>query len=134
MRYDDFVAHVQSRAALASADEAVRAIGATLRTLGERLLAEDAHRLAEELPPELGRYLEEVASGQEFDTDGFFARVSEREGVDISEATDHARVVLEVLRRAVPPGVIDRVQTRLRGQYGPLFLGVGKGHTPGGRR
>lgn len=134
MKYDDFVAQVRSRAALASADEAVRAIGATLETLGERLFAEDAHRLAEELPPELGRYLEQATSGQEFDADDFFTRVSDREGVDISEATAHARVVLEVLRRAVSPGVIDRVHARLREQYNSLFLGVGKGHVPGGRR
>ena len=134
MKYEEFVAQVQDRADLDSPDVARRAIAAALETLGERLLAEDAHRLAEELPPELGRYVEDAETGQQFDVDDFFTRVSYREGTDISLATDHARIVLGLLRRAVSPGVMSRIHARLEKQYDSLFRGIGKGHRPGGRR
>ncbi len=134
MKYDEFVAEVQHRGHLDSLDEAARAIGATLETLGERLPDEEAHVLAMELPPGLGRYLVEAMNGQDFDLDEFFNRVAVREDVDVDVATNHARIVMVVLRNAVSPGTLAKVLNRLPGDHSSLIGGIGKGHVPGGRR
>lgn len=134
MKLDEFVAQVQQRVYLDSPEAAMNAIGATLETLGERLPWEEAHGLAEQLPPELGRYLDQAMGPQEFDLDDFFTRVSFREGVDLAEATPHALAVMEVLKEAVSPGMIGKLRHRLPEEYHSLFAGVGRGHVPGGRR
>ncbi len=130
MKYNQFVAGVQDRPLLDSPEEAVRAIGASLETLGERLPPDEAHSLAEQLPPELGRYLEQAAGGQNFDLDEFYTRVSERQGVDISEGTACAQVVMEVLAEPVSPGVLGMVLHRPSGEYNSLFGGASKGGCP----
>ncbi len=134
MKYDEFVAEVQRRAHLDSMDRAVEVIGATLETLGERLPDEEARVLAGELPPGLGRYVNQAVHGQDFDLDEFFTRVAAREGADVDAATYRARVTMAVLRNAISPGTLAKVLRRLPGDHNALIGGVGKGHAPGGRR
>lgn len=130
MRYDEFVGQVQHRARLGTEGEAVRAIHATLETLGERLYGGEAHNLAAQLPQEIGAYLEQPTINESFDLDEFFNRVSMREGVDLPVAVYHARVVMEVLGEAVSPGILDKVRDQLPGEYDKLFQAGSKGKMP----
>ena len=54
MKYDDFVGKAQDRIEAGTTGEAVRAIRATLETLGERLYGGEAKDLLAQLPPEVG--------------------------------------------------------------------------------
>lgn len=130
MRYDQIVGQVQNKARLASEGEAVRAIQATLETLGERLHGGEAHNLASQLPRELGQFLEEPAINESFDLDEFFRRVSLREGVDLPQSIYHARAVIEVLLAAVSPGTIDKVLDQLPEEYDRLFASGSSGKMP----
>jgi uncharacterized protein (DUF2267 family) len=121
MQYDQFVGQVQHRARLASSGEAVRAIRATLETLGERLFGGEAENLASQLPMEIGRFLLERRQSERFDLNEFFRRVAIREGVDYPEAVFHARAVLDVLDEAVSPGLIQKVCAQLPDDYDRLF-------------
>jgi uncharacterized protein (DUF2267 family) len=62
--------------------EAEKATQATLQTLAERLAEDEPHNLASQLPLELAEYIsyegEEI--GTPFSLDGFFERVTERDG------------------------------------------------------
>lgn len=130
MRYDQIVGQVQNRARLASEGEAVRAIQATLETLGERLYGGEAHNLASQLPRELGQFLEEPAINESFDLDEFFRRVSLREGVDLPQSVFHARAVIQVLREAVSPGALDKLLDQLPEEYDRLFVAGSTGRMP----
>lgn len=127
MRYDEFVGHVQNRARLGTEGEAVRAIHATLETLGERLYGGEAHNLAAQLPQEIGAYLEQPTTNESFGLDEFFDRVRMREGIDLPDSVYHARVVIEVLKEAVNPGVLDKVLDQLPAEYDQLFKVGSKG-------
>ncbi len=127
MRYDEFVGQVQSRARLGTEGEAVRAIHATLETLGERLYGGEAHNLASQLPQEIGSYLEQPVINESFSLDEFFDRVSMREGVDLPVAVYHARVVVEVLMEAVSPGVLIKLLDQLPDEYNKLFQSGSRG-------
>ncbi len=122
MQYDEFIGHVHNRAQMATRGEAVRAIHATLQTLGERLTGGEAGDLAAQLPPEIGTYLQmgsDVADS--FGLNEFLRRVAEREQVDPPDATHHTRVVIEVLGEAVTPGELGDVRAQLPDEYNPLF-------------
>lgn len=117
MNYDEFTGEVQNRLELADTGETVRAIRATLTTLGERLQAGEATDLAAPLPMEIDRFLEEADSGQRFDWDEFVERVWEREGrSDPDERADaayHARAILAVVAETVPEGELENVRGQL---------------------
>lgn len=130
MRYDEFVGQVQHRARLGTEGEAVRAVHATLETLGERLYGGEAHNIAAQLPQEIGYYLERPVSGDSFSLDEFFLRVSMREGVDLPDAVYHARVVIEVLKEAVSAGVIDKAMDQLPEEFDKLFKAGSRGQMP----
>jgi uncharacterized protein (DUF2267 family) len=121
MKHDEFVGHVQNRARLASRGEALRAVRATLETLGERLAGGEADDLAAQLPPEIGDYLREAESDGSFSLDTFLDRVAEREGTDLPVAVHHARAVVAVLDEAVSAGEMDDVHAQLPEEYNPLF-------------
>jgi len=87
----------------------VRAIRATLETWGERLYGGEAKDLAAQLPQEIGTYLTMQPVDPTFGVREFSDRVAEREGVDLAEATYHARAVIEIVQEAVTPGEIDDV-------------------------
>jgi uncharacterized protein (DUF2267 family) len=132
VRYDEFLGHVQHRARLGSRGEAERATRATLETLAERLVGGEAHDLASQLPPELARSLQlpDAGIGAKLTLEEFFELVSEREGVDLEEATLHARVVIGVLTEAVSMGEIKDVRVQLPAAFAQLFKVENEGDLP----
>ena len=127
MQYHEFVGQVQHRARLGTEGEAVRAVHATLETLGERLFGGEAHNLAAQLPQEIGDYLERPMDSESFDLDTFYDRVAMREGIDLPDAIYHSRIVIEVMREAVTPAIIDKVMDQLPEEYNQLFQASSKG-------
>jgi uncharacterized protein (DUF2267 family) len=123
MNYKEFVGQVHARAKMASLDEAVKAIRATLHTLAERISDGEAEHLAAQLPEEIGAYLKMADGTESFDLDTFFTRVAAREPIDLPDAAYHVRVVMEVLEEAVTPGEMADVRAQLPATYAPIFEG-----------
>lgn len=123
MKYDEFIKHVQTNAQLNSREEAERATRATLEAIKERIVGDEAKDLAAQLPKELGEYLHgrEGQNGDYFKLDEFIRRVSEKEGVDPTTATSHARAVFSVLQAAVSPGEFADVRANFSEDYEELF-------------
>lgn len=121
MKADEFLKQVQSRAHLSSKDEAIDATRATLAVLGQRLFGGEVKDLGSQLPQEIGSYLNEQPGSETFGIDEFFQRISQREGTDISVASDHARAVIAVLCETVTPGEIMDVQSQLPRDFASLF-------------
>ena len=82
MNFDEFTGEVQHRLELPGTGETVRAIRATLMTLGQRIPEGNAEDLAASLPMEIKWYLTGAVHehGQRFDWKEFVSRVSEIEG------------------------------------------------------
>jgi uncharacterized protein (DUF2267 family) len=133
VKYDEFMAQVQRRADLNSREEAERATHAVLKTLGERLAGGEPKDLASQLPPEIAAYLQQgfAGAGESFSLDEFFERVSEREGVELPEATFHARVVIGLLSEVVTMGEIENVRAQLPAEFRQLFEVENEGELPG---
>lgn len=129
MQFRDFLGQVQHRARLTDQQEALRATRATFETLAERLSGGEAHDLAAQLPPELGRFLDRDKDhrGERFGLDEFLDRVSKRENVDKPVGTFHARAVIEVLQEAVSAGEIRDVLAQLPAEYNRIFLAGSEG-------
>lgn len=127
MKYNEFVGHVQNRARLGNQGNAVRAIHATLETLGERIVEDEAKHLAAQLPQEIGHYLKLPQTTERFDLNEFFERVAQRENVDMPDATFHARVVVSVLTDAVTPSQMADVRAQLPDEFNPLFTAGSEG-------
>lgn len=104
MNFDEFTGQVQHRLQLADTGRAVRAIRATLMTLGERIPEGNAEDLAANLPMEIKWYMTGAVQehGQRFDWQEFVERVSEIEGADPTDAAHHARVIVDLVREEVP--------------------------------
>jgi len=132
LRYDEFIGQVQHRARLSSRAEAERATRASLETLAERLVGGEAHDLAAQLPPEIARYLQQpdAGIGAKLTLDEFFELVSAREGVDLPDATFHARVVIGLLTEAVSMGEIKDVRVQLPADFDQLFNEENEGDLP----
>lgn len=125
MDHDEFIGQVQNRARLGSTGAAERATRATLETLAERMTSGAAENLAAQLPHEVGEHLRRQASqhdtGEQFDVDDFYDRVTEREGADRPDAVFHARVVLEVTDEATTGGLMTKVREQLPDDFDRLF-------------
>ena len=123
MKYDEFIKHVQTTAGLNSREEAERATKATLETIKERIVGNEGKDLASQLPKELGQYLRgrEGEDGQHFSFEEFITRVSEKEGVDKTTATNHARAIFSVLQNAVTEGEFADVRANFSDDYAELF-------------
>lgn len=104
MNFDEFTGTVQHRLELPDTGRAVRAIRATLMTLGSRIPEESAEDIAASLPMEIKWYLTGAVKehGQRFDWREFIGRVSEIENVDPPEAAYHARIVIDLVHSEVP--------------------------------
>mgnify|MGYP000728306602 FL=1 len=104
MNFDEFTGTAQHRLEFSDTGETVRAIRATLSTLGQRLPAGNAADLAASLPMEIQWYLTGAVDehGQRFDWAEFLARVSEIETADPQDAAYHARVIVDLVREQVP--------------------------------
>jgi len=123
MKCDEFLKEVQSAAQLNSRQEAENAVRATLETLKERIVGDEASQLAAQLPQEIAQYLRgrEGENGQYFRLEEFYQRVSEKEGVEPTAAAIHARAVFSVLQAAVTPGELSDVRVNLSEDYEELF-------------
>jgi uncharacterized protein (DUF2267 family) len=115
MNFDEFTGQVQHRLELPGTGEAVRAIRATLSTLGERIQAGEATDLAASLPMEVDWYLTGAVRehGQRFDWREFVARVAEKEGVEPPEAAYHAQVIVDLVSTVVAPNELRQVRDGL---------------------
>lgn len=104
MNFDEFTGEVQHRLELPGTGETVRAIRATLTTIGERIPEGNAEDLAASLPIEIKWYLTGPVRehGQRFDWSEFVDRVAEIENADPEDAAYHARVVVDLVREVVP--------------------------------
>ncbi|WP_049889190.1 DUF2267 domain-containing protein [Natronolimnohabitans innermongolicus] len=117
MNFDEFTGEVQHRLEFPDTGRTVRAIRATLMTLGERIPEGAAEDLAASLPLEIKWYMTGAVHehGQRFDWQEFNARVSEREGerTDLSEAAYHSRIVVDFVASQVPPSDFQQLRDQL---------------------
>jgi uncharacterized protein (DUF2267 family) len=115
MDFDEFTGTVQHRLELPGTGETVRAIRATLMTLGERVPAGAAEDLAASLPMEIRWYMTGAVRehGQRFDWQEFVGRVSEREHVEGADAAYHARVIVDLVNSLVPASDFRQLRDQL---------------------
>lgn len=115
MNFDEFTGEVQHRLELADSGETVRAIRATLTTLGQRIQEGDAQNLASPLPMEIGWYLTGPVGehGQRFDWNEFVSRVSRIEGIEPPEAAFHAQIIVDLVSSVVPSSEVQEVRDQL---------------------
>ncbi len=115
MNFDEFTGEIQHRLELPGTGETVRAIRATLVTLGQRLPDGAAEDLAASLPMEIRWYLTGAVDehGQRFDWREFVSRVSDIEGADSSDAAYHARVIVDLVRTQVPASDFRQLRDQL---------------------
>jgi uncharacterized protein (DUF2267 family) len=123
MKFDEFIKHVQSVGQFESRDAAIQATKATLETLRERILGDEANQLAAQLPGDLADYLHgrEGQMGDHFPIEEFYRRICDREGVDPETAAMHARAMFTVLQSAVTPGEFADVRSNLSEDYEEIF-------------
>jgi len=134
MNYDEFTGTVQHRLELPGTGETVRAIRATLMTVGQRIPAGNAEDLAASLPMEIDWYLTGAVHdhGQRFDWAEFVERVSDIEGVDRPDAAYHAQVIVDLVGTLVPPSDLQQLRDQLpEGEddenWGKLFAVIDDG-------
>jgi len=115
MNFDEFTGAVQHRLELPGTGETVRAIRATLSTLGGRIQEGEARQLGSNLPMEIGWYLTGPVAehGERFDWREFVARVGEIEGVDSPEAAYHAQVIVDLVATQLPPSELRQIREQL---------------------
>jgi len=115
MNFDEFTGEIQHRLELPGTGETVRAIRATLTTLGQRIPEGNAEDLAASLPLEIKWYLTGAVDdhGQRFDWRTFVQRVSEIEGVEPPEAAYHAQVIVDFVGTQVAPSDFQQLRDQL---------------------
>lgn len=115
MNFDEFTGEVQHRLELPGTGETVRAIRATLMTLGERIPEGNAEDLAASLPMEIKWYMTGAVHehGQRFEWREFVSRVSEIEGAEPPEAAYHAQVIVDLVSTLVPPSDFQQLRDQL---------------------
>jgi uncharacterized protein (DUF2267 family) len=115
MKFDEFTGKVQHRLELSDTGETVRAIRATLSTLGQRLPEGHAEDLAASLPMEIKWYMTGAVHehGQRFDWQEFVSRVSEIEATDPTDAAYHARVIVDLVHTLVPESDFQQLRDSL---------------------
>jgi uncharacterized protein (DUF2267 family) len=122
MDLERFVEEASARAALSGPEQAERVLVATLGALGQRLVAEEADALANELPAELAEPLRRASYVHDFEPDELYERVARREGTSIGFAREHAEVVCQLLAEAVSPDVLLRLRKHLGAPWAELFV------------
>ncbi len=128
MKYDEFIKHVQSFAQLDSRETAQTVAKGVLETIAERIVGNESHQLAAQLPAPLSDYLEghEGQNGNPFSLHEFYQRLSEKLDIDPIEAADYARAVFAVLNSAVTPGEFADFKANFSKDYQELFAVPGK--------
>jgi uncharacterized protein (DUF2267 family) len=118
--YEQFIKTIQHKAEL-SWEQAALAARVTLSTLAERLSTGEARDIAEQLPGQVGIWLEPKEEAERFDADEFLRRIAEREGVDLEAAERHARAVFTAIARAVSRQELDDMVSELPKDFEPLI-------------
>lgn len=115
MNFDEFTGEVQHRLEFPDTGRTVRAIRATLSTLGRRIPEENAEDLAASLPMEIKWYMTGAVDehGERFGWREFVDRVSEIEATDPAEAAYHARVIVDLVREQVPESDFQQLRDML---------------------
>lgn len=115
MDFDEFTGTIQHRLELPGTGETVRAIRATLSTLGQRIPAGAAEDFAASLPMEVRWYMTGAVHehGERFDWGEFLDRVSEIEQTDRADAALHARVVVDLAASVVPESDLRQLRDQL---------------------
>lgn len=128
MRYEELIERVQDEGDLDSRAEAVRAIEATLSTLGECLYRTERRHLASQLPDEAKGFLSEYAEPEVtrheaafLTLEAFYDRVGARADVTHAHAVERAKAVLAVLRRVLPEGEWEHVLREAPEEYDGLL-------------
>lgn len=103
MDEEEFIETVRREAPFESTDRIREITTATLRTLGERITDGEASDLAQHLPDSVAAALVDVSGEADpFSLDEFIARVSDRAGVDESDAVAGSRAVAAAVSVAAP--------------------------------
>jgi uncharacterized protein (DUF2267 family) len=115
MDFDEFTGTIQHRLELPGTGETVRAIRATLTTLGQRIPAGAAEDLAASLPMEIRWYLTGAVDdhGQRFDWQEFVARVGDIENAEPTDSAYHAQVIVDLVETQVPPSDFRQLRDQL---------------------
>lgn len=123
MKHDEFIKEVQRRAGLDSREAAEAASAATLGTLSEHLAGGEPQDLAAQLPDELAAYLRHSGEsrGEAFPAGEFFRRVGDREGAPEEAAREHARAVIDTMKKMVSGGELEDLQRQLPPDLAPMF-------------
>ncbi|KAM3091799.1 DUF2267 domain-containing protein [Phormidesmis sp. 146-35] len=123
MKYDEFIKNVQNLGSFNSRQEAEKATQATLETVKERIVGDEAVQLGAQLPEDLAKHLRgrEGEFGAHFKLDEFYQRIGQKEGTDAETAALHAKAVISVLSQAVTPGEFADVRSNFSDDYDPLF-------------
>ncbi len=115
MNFDEFTGQVQHRLELPGTAQALRAIRATLMTLGERIPEGNAEDLAASLPMEIKWYMTGAVHehGQRFGWKEFVSRVSEITGSDPPDAAFQARIIIDLVHSIVPESDFQQLRDQL---------------------
>lgn len=111
MNEEQFVSQVASRAVLPLEGQAEGAIEVTLEVLGRHLPDPHTEQVARRLPGSIAQFLRRMRYENDVEPDDFYREVSQRAGVPIGFAREHAQVVCQVLAEAV--GVEGRQHLRV---------------------
>lgn len=126
MNYNDYIQFVKERAGIKSDETARKAIESVLEVLGQRITIGQAQDIAAALPPELKPYLMQTPLAEPFNLSDFLLRVSEKEGVSVPTAEDHARAVLSVLADWIPRAELRDTLEQIPNEMRNLFVWVKK--------
>lgn len=115
------ISAVQDTARVPTQEQAAMAIHASLRTLAERVDANEAADLAAQLSAPFREDLAGSGTGERFGVEEFYQRVARQEGSDVTEARRHARAVMAALKGAVNGEEFDEVADQLPREYDDLL-------------
>lgn len=123
MQYDEFMKQVQELAQLESRQTAEQATRATLETIAERILGNEASQLAAQLPAQLGQFLRghEGENGHHFPLSEFYQRVAQKAELTPDAVATPVQAVFLVLSQAVTPGEWADVKSNFSEDYQALL-------------
>jgi uncharacterized protein (DUF2267 family) len=108
---------------LADKDAARRSLRATLAVLGERLVDDEAMALAEVVPLELAKSIENSEYDCDFRTEELFERVRRRGRMTAGRARENAEIVLTALGECLSHDLRRRIARGLPEQAAELLCG-----------
>jgi uncharacterized protein (DUF2267 family) len=89
------------------------------------LTQDEAAKFSSELPAEAALYMKQPFIGgltERFTLDDFIQRVSQREGVELQVADQHANAVANVISEAVSLGALEHLVAQLPTDIAQLFM------------